>query len=103
MTKLHKPRLASITVLRTPLQVHPRRPSLKPFDCVTGTPVRATEAEEVMIGIAPVDEEAIGAAAEKIPAALTGALADTYASSEYRVHLAQVLAKRAIKAALAAA
>jgi aerobic carbon-monoxide dehydrogenase medium subunit len=70
---------------------------------VTGTPVRATEAEQVMIGIAPVDEAAIGAAAEKVPAALSGALADTYASSEYRVYLAQVLAKRAIKAALAAA
>jgi carbon-monoxide dehydrogenase medium subunit len=70
---------------------------------VTGTPVRATEAEQVMIGIAPVDVEAIGAAAEKVPAALSGALADTYASSEYRLHLAQVLAKRAIEAALAAA
>jgi carbon-monoxide dehydrogenase medium subunit len=70
---------------------------------VTGTPVRATEAEHVMIGIAPVDEERIAAAAEKVPAVLSGALADTYASSEYRVHLAQVLAKRAIEAALAAA
>jgi aerobic carbon-monoxide dehydrogenase medium subunit len=71
---------------------------------VTGTPVRATEAEQAMeIGIAPVDEEAIAAVAEKVPAALSGELSDTYASGEYRVHLAQVLAKRAIKAALAAA
>ncbi len=71
---------------------------------VTGTPVRATEAEQVMeIGIAPVDEAAIAAVAEKVPAALPGALSDTYASGEYRVHLAQVLAKRAIKAALEAA
>jgi carbon-monoxide dehydrogenase medium subunit len=71
---------------------------------VTGTPVRATEAEQAMeIGIAPVDEAAIAAVAEKVPAALSGALSDTYASGEYRVHLAQVLAKRAIKVALEAA
>jgi carbon-monoxide dehydrogenase medium subunit len=71
---------------------------------VTGTPVRVTEAEQAMeIGIAPVDDAAIAAVAEKVPAALSGALADTYASGEYRVHLAQVLAKRAIKAALEAA
>jgi aerobic carbon-monoxide dehydrogenase medium subunit len=71
---------------------------------VTGTSVRATEAEQAMeIGIAPVDEAAIAAVAEKVPAALSGALSDTYASGEYRVHLAQVLAKRAIKAALEAA
>jgi carbon-monoxide dehydrogenase medium subunit len=71
---------------------------------VTGTPVRATEAEQAMeIGLSPVDEAAIASAAEKVPAALSGALSDTYASGEYRVHLAQVLAKRAIKAALAPA
>jgi carbon-monoxide dehydrogenase medium subunit len=70
---------------------------------VTGTPVRATEAEQAIeIGIAPVDEAAIAAVAEKVPSALSGALSDTYASGEYRVHLAQVLAKRAIKAALEA-
>jgi aerobic carbon-monoxide dehydrogenase medium subunit len=71
----------------------------------TGRPVRATEAEQAMeIGIAPVDEAAIAAAAAKVSAALSGgALADTYASGEYRMHLAQVLAKRAISAALAAA
>src|SRR5213592_3079886 len=64
---------------------------------VTGTPVRATEAEQAMeIGIAPVDEAAIAAVAEKVPGALPRALSDTYASGEYRVHLAQVLAKRAI-------
>jgi CO/xanthine dehydrogenase FAD-binding subunit len=38
-----------------------------------------------------------------VPEALSGAIGDTYASGEYRVHLAQVLAKRAIKAALEAA
>jgi carbon-monoxide dehydrogenase medium subunit len=62
---------------------------------VTGTPV--------LIGIAPVDEEKLAAAVEKLPEALSGAIGDTYASGEYRVHLAQVLAKRAIKAALEAA
>jgi aerobic carbon-monoxide dehydrogenase medium subunit len=71
---------------------------------VTGTPVRASDAEQAMeIGIAPVDEAAIAAVAEKVPAALSGALSDTYASGEYRVHLAEVLARRAIKAALEAA
>jgi carbon-monoxide dehydrogenase medium subunit len=71
---------------------------------VTGTPVHARAAEQAMeIGIAPVDEAAIAAAAEKVPEALSGAIGDTYASGEYRVHLAQVLAKRAIKAALVAA
>jgi aerobic carbon-monoxide dehydrogenase medium subunit len=70
---------------------------------VTGTPVRATDAERALIGIAPVDEEKIAAAAEKVPAALSGAIGDTYASGEYRIHLAQVLAKRAIKMAFEAA
>jgi carbon-monoxide dehydrogenase medium subunit len=71
---------------------------------VTGTPVRATAAEQAMeIGIAPVDEAAIASAAEKVPEALSGAIGDTYASGEYRVHLAQVLAKRAIRAAFEAA
>jgi carbon-monoxide dehydrogenase medium subunit len=59
---------------------------------VTGTPV--------LIDIAPLDEEAV---AEKLSAALSGAIGDTYASGEYRVHLAQVLARRAIKVALEAA
>jgi carbon-monoxide dehydrogenase medium subunit len=70
---------------------------------VTGTPEHATAAAEVMIGIAPVDEAAIAAAAEKVPEALAGAVGDTYASAEYRVHLAQVLARRAITAAFDAA
>jgi carbon-monoxide dehydrogenase medium subunit len=70
---------------------------------VTGTPEHATAAEEVMIGIAPVDEAAIAAAAERVPDALGGAVGDTYASAEYRVHLATVLAKRAITAAFDAA
>jgi aerobic carbon-monoxide dehydrogenase medium subunit len=70
---------------------------------VTGAPEHATSAEQVMIGIAPVDEAAIAAAAAKVPEALTGAFGDTYASAEYRVHLATVETKRAITAAFEAA
>jgi carbon-monoxide dehydrogenase medium subunit len=61
---------------------------------VTGTPVQ--------IAISPGDESATEAVVGELPAALSGALSDTYASAQYRVHLAQVLAKRAIKAALEA-
>jgi aerobic carbon-monoxide dehydrogenase medium subunit len=61
---------------------------------VTGTPV--------LIALSPGDESATEAVVEELPAALSGALSDTYASGEYRVHLAQVLARRAIKAALEA-
>jgi carbon-monoxide dehydrogenase medium subunit len=70
---------------------------------VTGTPVHATAAAEAAIGIAPVDQAAIAAAAAKVPEALSGSVGDTYATAEYRVHLATVLAKRAIAAALEAA
>ena len=63
---------------------------------VTGSPMAADDASTAMIGIAPVDEAAIAAAVEKLPAALSGAVGDTYASAEYRVHLAKVLARRAI-------
>jgi aerobic carbon-monoxide dehydrogenase medium subunit len=70
---------------------------------VTGTPVVAGDAANAMIGIAPVDEAAIATAAEKVPAALSGALGDTYASGDYRVHLATVMARRAIAAAFEAA
>jgi carbon-monoxide dehydrogenase medium subunit len=70
---------------------------------VTGTPERAGAAEEAMIGVAPVDEASIAAAAEKVPEALSSAFGDTYASAEYRVHLATVLARRAIAAAFEAA
>jgi carbon-monoxide dehydrogenase medium subunit len=70
---------------------------------VTGTPVVAGDAANAMIGIAPVDEAGIAAAAEKVPAALSGAVGDTYASGDYRVHLATVMARRAIAAAFEAA
>jgi aerobic carbon-monoxide dehydrogenase medium subunit len=70
---------------------------------VTGRPVHANDAENAMIGIAPVDEAAIDAAVEKVPSALSGAVGDTYASAEYRAHLATAMAKRAIAAAFEAA
>jgi carbon-monoxide dehydrogenase medium subunit len=70
---------------------------------VTGTPVVAGDAANAMIGIAPVDEAAIAAAVEKVPAVLSGAVGDTYASGDYRAHLATVMARRAIAAAFEAA
>ena len=65
---------------------------------VTSPPVHATAAAEVLVG-SPGSEEAIAAAAEKVPEALTDAIGDTYASAEYRTHLATVLAKRALRRA----
>jgi aerobic carbon-monoxide dehydrogenase medium subunit len=70
---------------------------------VTGMPEHASAAANAIIGMSPVDEAAIVAAAGKVPEALEGAVGDTYASGEYRVHLATVLAKRAIARALEAA
>jgi aerobic carbon-monoxide dehydrogenase medium subunit len=70
---------------------------------VTGTPVDATDAASALSGVAPGDEAAIAGAAEKVPAALSGAVADTYASADYRIHLAEVLTKRAVAAAFEAA
>src|SRR5262245_17005290 len=69
---------------------------------VTGAPERATAAAQAMIGIAPGDEASIAAAAGKVPEALSSAFGDTYASAEYRVHLATVLTRRAIAAAFEA-
>jgi aerobic carbon-monoxide dehydrogenase medium subunit len=64
----------------------------------TSPPVHATTAAEAMVG-SPGTEEAIAAAAEKVPDALPDAIGDTYASTEYRTHLAKVLAKRALREA----
>jgi carbon-monoxide dehydrogenase medium subunit len=62
---------------------------------VMGTPVDATAAAESLAG-APASEESATAAAEKVAEALSSPMGDTYASGEYRVHLATVLAKRAL-------
>jgi aerobic carbon-monoxide dehydrogenase medium subunit len=63
------------------------------------SPVRATGVEESLTGSAP-STEAIAAAAEQVAASLPQPTGDTYASAEYRVQLAKVLAKRALAAAV---
>jgi carbon-monoxide dehydrogenase medium subunit len=65
---------------------------------VTGTPVAATVAAESLVGSTGSPDE-IAAAAAKVPEALSGGIGDTYASAEYRTHLATVLARRALTTA----
>ena len=65
---------------------------------VTAPPVNAAAAADALVG-GPGTEEAIAAAAEKVPEALPSAMGDSYASGEYRTHLAKVLAKRALRKA----
>jgi aerobic carbon-monoxide dehydrogenase medium subunit len=65
---------------------------------VTSPPVHATAAAESLVG-GPGSEEAIAAAAEKVPEAISRATSDVYASGEYRTHLAKVLAARALRRA----
>jgi carbon-monoxide dehydrogenase medium subunit len=65
---------------------------------VTSPPVRATEAADALKG-GPGSEEAIAAAAEKVPESIGTATSDAYASGEYRTHLAKVLAGRAVRLA----
>ena len=62
---------------------------------VTGKPERAQAAEAALVGKAPSDE-AFAEAASHVPGALANPIGDTYASGEFRVHLAGVLAKRAL-------
>jgi aerobic carbon-monoxide dehydrogenase medium subunit len=62
---------------------------------VTSPPVHATAATEAVKG-GPGSPEAIAAAAEKVSDAIPDATGDAYASSEYRTHLAKVLAARAL-------
>ncbi len=65
---------------------------------VTHTPVRASAAEAALTGQKPGDAS-IAAAAAKVAAALEDPLSDHYASGEFRVNLATVLAKRALATA----
>jgi carbon-monoxide dehydrogenase medium subunit len=65
---------------------------------VSANPVVVAAAGDALVGSAP-NAEAIAAAAAHVGDALGEPLSDTYASGEYRVHLAQVLAKRALTAA----
>jgi len=62
----------------------------------TANPMHAQAAEAALMGMAP-DEANIAAAADKVDIQAT--MSDTYASAEYRVHLAKVLAKRALMVA----
>ena len=66
----------------------------------TGTPVEAAGVSDALVG-SPPSPDSIAAAAATVPGALGDALGDVYASSEYRTHLAGVLAKRALTAAFA--
>ena len=63
---------------------------------LTAPPVHV--AVESLVG-SPGSEEAIAAAAEKVPDSLPDRAGDTYASGEYRAHLASVLAKRTLSKA----
>jgi carbon-monoxide dehydrogenase medium subunit len=69
---------------------------------VTPNPVRVTAAEEALVGSAP-DGAALAAASKLAAGALQEPLSDPYASGEFRVHLATVLARRALEAAAARA
>jgi carbon-monoxide dehydrogenase medium subunit len=64
----------------------------------TPTPIDASGAARGLVGSAPSDG-AIAAAAAGVADALTGALGDTYASAEYRTHLATVLSRLALASA----
>jgi aerobic carbon-monoxide dehydrogenase medium subunit len=68
----------------------------------TGSPVHASAAAEALRG-GPGSADAIAAAVERVPEALPNATSDTYASGEYRTHLAKVLAARALAQAFARA
>ena len=66
---------------------------------VQGVPVRAEAAEKALTGQPPA-EASVFRAAEKVPEALDQPNGDLYASAEYRVHLATVLARRALARAV---
>jgi carbon-monoxide dehydrogenase medium subunit len=69
---------------------------------VTANPVRVAAAEAALAG-RRADADAIARAAAHVSAAIPDPMGDTYASGEFRVHLASVLAKRALTAAVARA
>lgn len=64
----------------------------------TGSPVVVGAAAEQLVGKEP-SAEAIAAAAATVPEALAMPLEDTYASGEYRRHLGEVIARRALETA----
>lgn len=62
-------------------------------------PVRAAAAEKALTG-QPANVATIRSAARRVADALSEPLSDNYASGEYRVHLATVMAERALAIAL---
>jgi carbon-monoxide dehydrogenase medium subunit len=68
---------------------------------VTGSPVIATAAEGALVDQEP-SEQAIATAAATVTEAIRDPIGDTYASGEYRVHLAGVLARQALTKAASA-
>jgi carbon-monoxide dehydrogenase medium subunit len=64
----------------------------------TGTPVTVDAAADALVG-QPLSAEATEAVLQHVEAALTEPMGDLYASGEYRVHLAGVLVKRALRRA----
>ncbi len=68
----------------------------------TPNPVVVSAAEKLLVGQAP-SAGAIAEAARSVAEALGEPLSDSYASGEYRAHLATVLAERALSAAAAKA
>jgi len=64
----------------------------------TPNPVRVAAVEAALTGRKP-DAASIAAAAGKVASAIDDPLSDTYASGEFRVHLATVMAKRALMTA----
>lgn len=66
---------------------------------VTGGPVLVTAAADRLVGSEPA-EEALAEAAATVTEALENPMGDVYASGEYRVHLAAVLARRALHRAV---
>jgi len=67
---------------------------------VSVNPFRASAAEAALTGQAP-DDAAFAAAAAKAGDGVAKPISDLYASGEYRVHLASVLARRALAASRA--
>ena len=68
---------------------------------VTGSPTRLASAEESLVG-GPLNGEAVAAATAGVAEAFSDPIGDTYASGEYRAHLAGVLARQAVARAAAA-
>jgi carbon-monoxide dehydrogenase medium subunit len=64
----------------------------------TANPVRCTRAEEALTDMEPTEAN-IAAAAAEVADAIKSPMSDLYASGEYRIHLATVMARRALMTA----